>query len=102
MENITLKEKIFNGESVFIIMIISHIQFYLVLFLKFFLIKKRKHSTLKQQRKKETDYTLNGNLITMAIMEIIIMMKNEGKGVFHSIASPSCICPFEKDIFTVV
>lgn len=29
----------------------------------------------------------------MAIMEIIIMMKNEGKGLLHSIASP-CIYPF--------
>lgn len=60
MENITLKEKIFNGENVFIIMIISHIQFYLVLFLKFFLIKKRKHSTLKQQRKKRQIIHLMG------------------------------------------
>lgn len=48
MENTILKENTFNGEDAFVIMIILHIWFYLVWFLKFFFKKKRKHSTLKQ------------------------------------------------------
>lgn len=53
MENVIyLKKKIFNGESVIVLTIIPHIQFYLVLLLKFFLIKKIKQYTQAAEEKK--------------------------------------------------
>jgi hypothetical protein len=40
----------------------------------------------------ESSCTLNRGLVTAIIMEII-MMKDEEKAPFLSMASPSCICP---------
>lgn len=67
MENITLKENMFNGEGRHI-RIILHIQYYLVLFLRFFLIKKRKQYISATEKK--TDSAFNGRLISMIMMEI--------------------------------
>lgn len=40
----------------------------------------------------ETDFALNGSSVTVIIMEIIIIMKYDGKALLHSMAS--CIHPF--------
>lgn len=61
----------------------------LLSFLKFFLKRKKKQYTQAVEKKSETDSTLNGSIITMIIMEIIIIMKYERKGLLHSVSSHS-------------